>query len=55
MLFKAKMGSKLLRREENGGYIVKHQQTGNTFTIVNTFAERFPRVEISPANSISPF
>ncbi|MCW4038262.1 MAG: formylmethanofuran--tetrahydromethanopterin N-formyltransferase [Candidatus Bathyarchaeota archaeon] len=35
-------GLEVVDREENGDYIVKHQQTGNTLTIVNTFAEMFP-------------
>jgi formylmethanofuran--tetrahydromethanopterin N-formyltransferase len=29
-------------RGETGDYIVKHQRTGNTLTIANTFAEMFP-------------
>ena len=42
---------KVIGRDDNGDFIVKHHLTGNICVIVNTFAEMFPIVETSPANS----
>ena len=39
----------VVKKDENGDFIVKDRETGNICTIVNTFAEMFPIVETSPA------
>lgn len=41
-------------RDDNGDFIVKHHPPGNISRICDTFAEMFPIVETSPANS-TPF
>ena len=42
----------LVRKDKKtGDFLVKHRQTGNICAIVDTFAEMFPTLEISPANS----
>ena len=37
--------------KEAGEFVVKHHPTGNISRVVDTFAEMFPTMEISPANS----
>ena len=37
-------------RKGEGWFKVKHRQKGNICTIMDTFAEMFPKLETSPAN-----
>ena len=38
----------LVGKDKEGNFLVKHRQTRNSCTIVDTFAEMFPTLEISP-------
>lgn len=37
----------LIGKDKEGNFLVKHRQTRNSCTIVDTFAEMFPMLEIS--------
>jgi hypothetical protein len=39
----------VINRNKEGDFLVKHHQTGSICTIVDTFAEMFTAMEISPA------
>jgi len=38
----------VLEKHKEGNFIVKHDQTGNTCIVADTFAEKFTMMEISP-------
>ena len=41
----------VLRKDENGDFVIKDLESGNIITIEDTFAEKFPMVDTSPAKS----
>ena len=41
----------VIKKDDNGNFIVKDKKSGNICTIEDTFAEMFPSVVTSPANS----
>jgi hypothetical protein len=42
----------VINRNKEGDFLVKHHQTGSICTIVDTFAEMFTAMEISPARPL---
>jgi hypothetical protein len=38
----------VLEKHKEGNFSVKHDQTGNTCIVADTFAEKFTMMEISP-------